>query len=411
MKAPNNMLHSPRMVLAAAALLLLLVIAVVSFRLTASPMPQASKDVAVPAPDVSVIEAAPASYRAHVSAYGATNPRYSLTLTAKVSGYVASLSPAFETGGKVAKGDMLLKLEDNDYRSALAGAEQDLASAQLELLEQQRQAVQARAEWNSAGLNGEPDSPLVLREPYVNAAKVTVNSAEAALASSHADFTHTTIIAPFNAVVIEQLVAPGSYVQNGAEIATLYSTDRVEVSLTLSANDWRKLPSAEDMIGKQWPVHLRNVDGSGQWIGRIARVEQHLDSNTRQRALIVAVDAPLEEVTPLLPGTFVAADIPGRDLFGLWRLPTSALSQRSEIWYINEDNALANFAAVPQFSDGDYIYMQPPTELAGAVQRVLTHPLSNYLNGMVVSPVTTVTNAVAAETQATDIQREVDNNG
>ena len=35
----------------------------------------------------------------------------------------------------------------------------------------------------------------------------------------------------------------------------------------------------------------------------VGRVEQHMDSTTRQRALIVVVDAPLQQETALLAGS------------------------------------------------------------------------------------------------------------
>ena len=57
----------------------------------------------------------------------------------------------FEAGGLVAAEDTLLRLEDSDYLQAV-NAPGNLAAARLTLLEEERQAVQAEAEWRSAGL-------------------------------------------------------------------------------------------------------------------------------------------------------------------------------------------------------------------------------------------------------------------
>ncbi len=400
MTASQPQAPSRKRPLVLSALALVASIAYIGYSLAAAPermSPKAAADAM--APDVSVIEVQPETYSATVSAFGAATAHYELALTAKVSGYVASLSPSFEAGNVVDQGEVLLQLDDRDYRSALRSAENNLATAKLALLEEQRQSAQAKAEWESAGLDGSPDSELVLRQPYVEAAQASVRSATAQVTSARADLQHTTISAPFEAMVVTRGVAPGSYVQANTEIGTLYSTDRVEINLALSAEDWRKLPALEQLTQGDWPAELRDIEGNGQWQGRVIRVERHLDTTTRQRTLIVAVDAPLAQPSALLPGTFVDVTLPGRELSGLWRLPNSALSQRSEIWYVAPDNTLASFSATPLFSDSDAIYIAVPEALAMQAQRVLLHPLNNYLAGMAVNPVIKNTSSSAPPAQ------------
>ncbi|CAA0090797.1 Multidrug resistance protein MdtA [Halioglobus japonicus] len=385
------------MLIAVAALLL--VLAYLGYSLTAqAERPARESHNRTPPPDVTVVERLPERYRAQVTAYGAAEPHYMLTMTAKVNGYVTALSPQFEVGSVVAAGDLLAQLEDSDYRSALANAEETLAAARLTALEEERQAVQAQAEWRSAGLNGEPDSELVLRQPYLDAARASLNSAQAGVSSAAADLAHTHISAPFDAAVIERLIAPGSYVQAGTEIATLYSSDRVDITLALSQQDWAKLPPVSELINSEWPVLLRDVETGEEWTAYVDRIEQHLDATTRQRALIVAVDRPLDQSTALLPGSFIEAKIPGRSLDGLWQLPSSSVSQRGEVWYVTEDNTLANFVADISFSEGENVYVTAPAALADKPQRVLLHPLSGYLVGMQVTAINPATTSVAAHT-------------
>lgn len=398
MKVLSGALRSLTQPLVLTAAALLLVVAYVGYSLSAPTQRTAGeRRTIIPAPDVSVVELRPARYQASVTAYGAVDPHYTITMTAKVSGYVTALSPMFEAGGLVAAGGPLLQLEDSDYRRALSNARETLAAARLTLLEEERQAVQAEAEWRSAGLEGEPGSELVLRQPYVDAALASLQSAEARVTSAQADLNHTRISAPFDAIVVERLVAPGSYVQAGTQLATLYSSDRVEITLALSSQDWAKLPPSDNLRGGSWPVALRDIESGAQWTGYVDRVEQHLDSTTRQRALIVVVDAPLAQETALLPGSFVAAEIPGRSLDGLWELPSSALSQRGEIWYVATDNSLANFTANVVFSQAKRIYVEAPTALSGKPQQVLLHPLSGYLVGMQVTPVPAAANTLLAQ--------------
>ncbi|MFB4202601.1 Multidrug resistance protein MdtA [wastewater metagenome] len=340
-------------------------------------------------PDVSVVTVRTGTYTAHAQGYAAARPHYELTLTAAVSGRVASLGGDFETGRQVRKGDVLARLEDAEYQAGVASAQHDLASARQDLLEAERERDQAREEWDASGMDGEPDSALVLHEPQVRTARSAVADAGAALADARQDLAHTRIDAPFDALVVSRAIAPGSYVQAGGEIATLYSTDRVEIEVPLADRDWANLPDTDTLADGEWPVTLTDVAGGNEWSGHVLRIARHRDDTTRQRSVIVAVDHPLSRTPPLLPGTFVQARISGRRIDGLWRLPPAALSQRSEIWYVTGDGALASFSAEPVFSDSDAIYVRPPETLAGAAQQVVTHPLGSYLAGMAVNPVET----------------------
>lgn len=349
--------------------------------------PMQEKEAEVERPDVSVITVKPEVHQAHVTAYGEANVHYSLTLTAQVAGQVDGLNKAFEPGMRVEKNEILVELENSDFRSAVATAENNLAAAKVSLLEEQRQVTQAENEWQSSGLDGTPESELVLRQPQLQAAKTAVKQAEAALASASKNLSRTHVIAPFDAIVVERLVSPGTFVQAGTTIATLFSTDYLELAIDLSARDWANLPEFQQMTGDAWPVELYSVENQQHWQGRVLRVEKHLDTSTRQRSLIVAVDQPFDLEPALYPGTFLKVKIAGRNQQGLWKLPNSALSQRSEIWFVSEDETLDNFSADPLFTDSESIYIKVPEALALASQQVLVHPLSSYLKGM---PVNTI---------------------
>ena len=338
-------------------------------------------------PDVAVVYRSPARYQASVSGFGAANSRFSLTLSSEVAGRVTHLSEHFATGNAVTAGQLLADLEDASYQAAVASAEQTLASAEVDYLEEQREGAQALAEWRSSGLDGDPDSELVLRKQQLAAAAAAVRQARTALASARHDLQQTQIRAPFDAIITSRAIAPGSYLQGGGEVAELLGSDRVEVSVALSARDWASLPDEQQLTDGSWTATLLNAEDNQQWQGVVVRTEHHLDDTTRQRALVVALDQPLSQNPALLPGTFVQVSIPGRELDGLWKLPSSALSQRGYLWYVTADKTLASVAAEPVFSDAQAIYIEAPEALANAPQAILTHPLSSYLDGMQVNPV------------------------
>lgn len=338
-------------------------------------------------PEVSVKTVEPATHQSRISAFGATEPHYTINLTTQVAGQVEQISSQFETGYRLQKGEQMLRLENSDYRAAVAAAKQQLAEARLAYLQEERQGLQAQAEWLASGLEGDPDSELVLRVPQLASAEASVVNAEALLTSAEKDLQQSQIKAPFDALVISRDVSPGSYLQTGTQVASLYSTDWVEVKVSLSDREWQSLPDADTLTTGDWPVTLQAVEGSATWQGKVLRIEQHLDGTTRQRSLIVGVDKPLDQQPAIYPGVFVEVSLAGRQMDNLWQVPTTSLSQRGEIWYVTADNILAKFPTSPVFSDENYIYIRPPESLANFPQQILLQPISSYVEGMAVAPI------------------------
>ncbi|MCJ8350426.1 efflux RND transporter periplasmic adaptor subunit [Moritella sp.] len=331
-------------------------------------------------PEVAVMAVTKGSYQAEVIGYGEARSRYQLTLTSEVSGQVESLGQNFATGKLLKQGEVIIKIDDTDYLQTFSSAQVAVADAKLALLEEQRQGLQARLEWQNSGISGGPDSPLVLREPQLIAAQATFKNAQSQLTKAQRDLDKTAITAPFSALVVSRDVQLGSYLQVGNTIATLYSTDRMEIEIPLSAHQWTSLPNLSGAVEGKWPVTLTNTTGDSQWLGYVERVEQHLDNSSRQRALVVVVELPLAQQIPLFPGTFVTATVQGKALDNLWQLPASAISQNGEVWYIGAGGNLATFTAQQQFAQGELSYIKPMTGIDSA--NIIIRPLHSYVQGM-----------------------------
>lgn len=335
-------------------------------------------------PDVTVMAVEELGYNAVITGLGESEPHYKMTLAAEISARVEELNPNFETGQILKKGDILVWLEDIEYRAAVAAAKSDLAQSRLDLLEEERQVTQALSDWGSSGLEGEPDSKLVLRQPQLTAALAAVETAQVSLELARKNIGKTKITAPFDCLVVSRQATPGSYLQAGSEIASLYSIDKVEIAVPLSSSEWDNLPQSSEIPGH--PVTVIGVEDGRTWQGKISRLERHVDTKTRQRRVIVEIDEPLSLSEQLLSGTFVRVEISGKRVDKLWKLPGSALSQRGEIWYVTDQNSLAAFSAEPVFSDDTFIYVQPPEDLAGTTREIVVHPLASYLVGMKINP-------------------------
>ncbi|KAB0289140.1 efflux RND transporter periplasmic adaptor subunit [Vibrio fortis] len=339
-------------------------------------------------PQVAVQLTDAASYRAEVVGYGETKPRYELAFASEVSGRVEWLSSSFEAGSTVKEGELLAKIDTTTYQQALTQAKSDVASATQELLEEQRQGEQARSEWERSGLTGEPSSPLVLREPQLASAQAKLANAKQALVKAQQDLSNTEVRAPFDSVVVSRDIQPGSYLNAGSSVAKLYSTDRIEIEIPLSEQQWANLPKAAKDGNQQgnvtWNATITDSTGAFEWQAQVERGYQYVAQNTRQRSVVLVVDNPLEQTQPLFPGTFVTATISGAEVDNLWQLPASALSQQGDIWTVDSQGMLTKSPAATLFERNEHIYVEPVNSENAA--QVVMRPLSNFKVGMKVNP-------------------------
>lgn len=335
-------------------------------------------------PEVELITVTPNDYQTHIIGYGEAKPQYSLTLTSEVSGQIDLLSPIFETGRQLKKGDNIATLNTLKYQQAVANAQVSVANAQVALLEEQRKGVQSKMEWSHSGIKGQPDSKLVLREPQLIAAKAVLSHAQSELALAQRNLKKTKITAPFNALIVHSNIQPGRYLQVGSKIGTLYSIDQLEINIPLSAEQWGTIGDISTLNKAQKQVTLSNTQDTQEWQGYIDRIELHHHQDHRQRSLVVTVDNPLTQTPALLPGTFLEVHIKGQILKSIWKLPASSLSQTGDIWYVDNNERLASFQAQKLFEKDDHIYIKPLKKMRAA--HIVKRPLNSYLLGMQIKP-------------------------
>lgn len=348
------------------------------YAISTQPLPEKQEEKLI-APRVSVQLLTAGSYQSRMQAFGEVKAVDEISLSSQVAGSVVWRNDRFVVGGRVRQGESLIRLDDTDYRRALATAKQALAEAGLALQQEERQQQQAKQDWQRAGIKEKP-SALVMREPQLKVAKARYRAAKAALVQAQRDLAQTQVKAPFDAVVVSRQVGQGSYLDVASPVANLRASQQAEVTLALAAAQWQQLPA--DPIGQIVTLASRDRPGV-TWQGKVARLAASIDANTRLRTLVVTVDKPLDQPQPLLFGSFVSVQLQGAKVDDLFALPTAALTADGYIWHV-VDNRLQRVQKAPVFSRDGQIFVRRdtlPTEVI-----LVRKPMSGYLNGMEVQP-------------------------
>ena len=357
----------------------------------AAAAPQAERAEVVARPSaVFVTEAELSPVQLSVTTQGEVTPLTEIDLTAQVSGRITYVNPNFVDGGFFEAGDVLVRLEDADYRLAVTRAEALVAQSRQALVREQAEAELAREEWASLG-EGEA-SPLTLREPQMAEARAQLASAQATLDEARLNLSRTRITAPFEGRVRAKSADLGQYVGPGAQLGRVFATNRVQVRLPLTNAELAtlNLPLAfhanETNPGR--PAHLSaNVAGQVRnWEGLLVRSESAIDPQTRTMSAIIEVEDPYGEAAeaagaPLAVGLFVTARIDGRELDNAIVLPRSALRGADQVFVAQLDGTLSIQPVTVIDTSAERVVVTAGLEPG---DRVVTSPLRGAANGMLV---------------------------
>ena len=336
---------------------------------------------------VDVITVRRETVRPTVEAMGTVVPVQDVMLSPRVGGEVIRRAEAFEPGGYVRRGQVLLQIDPSDYENTLQQRRSELRQARSDLeLEMGRQDV-ARQDYQLLGdtLSAE-DRGLVLREPQLDAARSQVESAEAAVAQAELDLERTTIRAPFDAHILSRNANVGSQVAPGDDLGRLVGQDRywVEATVPLSKLRWLATPGEGDAAGAPVRIRNRTAWAEGEYReGRLAKVVGALEDQTRMARVLIAVPDPQAQQPEhagqpqLLVGAYVEARMQARMLEDVVQLNRDYVRDGETVW-VMQDGRLHIQDVNIAFLDAQYAYIESGLENA---DRVVTTELSTVADG------------------------------
>ena len=295
-----------------------------------------------PVPLVKVLKVQPARHQILVKADGETKCVHFIKISSEIAGKVQEVSPNFEEGRIVKKGEILVKLDPRDYEASVKLAEAEVMEAKSRLAQVLAESKSAIEEWKE--LRGDTEiPPLVAKIPQVKAAKARLRSALASLKKAKLNLEKTKIYAPIDARVLKKEVDVGEYVLPGRVIGTLCGADEVEVVVHIPEDraKWINIPE----FNTKGKGSLAIVKFNGKkWTARVSRAGGEIDPQTRLLPILLRIKKPFETKPPLLPGAWVRVLIKGKVLNNAVVLPYSYLHQKEDnrwyVWVVDKDNRL-----------------------------------------------------------------------
>jgi len=350
-----------------------------------------------PPPQSPLVTTTPVETRAGsllVRGTGTVRPVREIQLTAQVGGRLVDVSEALVSGGRFQAGETLARIDPSDYRNAVRQAQAQVTQAQFQLIQAREESAVARRDYERVrertGRAPAPDSTelgrLVFNEPQLEQAKANLESARAALNNAQTNLARTRLQVPFDGMVRQKQADLGGYVAPGTPVATVYSTEAVEIVVSLPSrkaaliqNLWRN--GAQGTTGTLPATVTMSYGGRDfDWEGRVHRVEGAIDEQTRTVNVVVRVPQPYEQAMrvtsqmpeqpagperpPLAVGSYATVDIEGRRGERYQVVPRRAVRDRTlgqppTVWTLAGDSMLVEHTVEPIQTVEDQTFLAP----------------------------------------------------
>jgi len=238
---------------------------------------------------------------------GTLEARMHATISPKISGRIAEV--LVDQGDKVTKGQILLTLDDEDFRQQVDMAKAELAAANASVGKADSQIKSSQATVKEANSTFSRISPLVSSgavsvdafekaQQQMDIAQANLNQsqssrieaekmaakAEASLKYYQERLADTVIRSPFDGLIIRRYRDPGDIAVPGSMVLDMISLDELWISAWVDETTLDKL-----QVGQTSKIVFRS-NPKIELPGKAARISPQADSETREMLVDVAID-------------------------------------------------------------------------------------------------------------------------
>lgn len=331
---------------------------------------------------VEVTPVRPATQGPVIQAWGDVRAAQTLIVRPEIAGRLVWVHPEVTRGGRIQQGDVVARFDDRDLKLALARVESDIADIQARIVIERGQAEIGRRELTRLSRNlTDKQRALVLREPQMAQLRAELAAAEADREQAQNALEKAEVKAPFDAIVLEEAIAPGAMLAAGAEAATLVAADRFHVALAVptAALEWIRVDGTQTVGLTQPGLWPENASRDGV----VVRMGSAVTETGRMAELIVDVPNPMgassRDVPVLLLGSFLRGTIEGPQIPGAVALDRAYLRDDDTVWVFDAEGKLEVRAVDVAWRGPDAVLIRAGLE---AGERIVTTNLVMVAPGM-----------------------------
>ncbi len=270
---------------------------------------------------VSVMEAQYSDVQPTLSLFGEVITSRRSELRALVGGQVVQVGENFKEGAVVEKGELLLRIDDFEYKNAVTEE-----SAKLEVMSRDFERADELFKQGS------------ISEQFRDNALLERTKQELVLSEAEKDLRDTELFAPFDGVINDVQATLGKQVSTfNDKIGEIIDIKNMEVRFSLSKAQYgRLLEDTDKILGRKIEMSWTVGDRDLVFDASVSRVGAEIKSNTGGVNIFATILIENPDESPLRPGAFVRLKMPDKSYKAILSIPETALYEDEYIFIVND---------------------------------------------------------------------------
>lgn len=265
---------------------------------------------------------------------GRVQPEERIDLFAEVAGVAQYGTKPFKTGVYFDRGDVLLKINDDEFRSNLASVKSQFSNQLAQVLPDIKiDYPEAFDSWKAYFKNFKVEkriSPL----PEVKQEQLKFFLTGRTIYSSYYNIKELenrlekyTLRAPFDGYLTDASLDRGTLVRIGQSLGEFIKKDAFELEASVTFNDLPYLKTGT-------VVSFKNVNSNQQFEGTLSRINEKIDPSSQLVKVFFKLSGPVKS------GLYLKADVPTASFDNAFKIPTQSLVDENTVFVIENEKAV-----------------------------------------------------------------------
>ena len=324
---------------------------------------------------VSVMQIKNDTITADIAVNGRLHAKNKIDVFTEVTGRLLPTSKSFKDGVKFQKGEVLLKLDDSNYRMTLNASRSSFQSLLMQLLAEIKiEYSEDFSRWEDYINNFNPeekikDFPEITNKKEKNyLVSKNIYTQYYSIKSQEAQLDKYTIIAPFTGIIKNANLNANSIIRAGQKLAEFINPNVFELEVGVSLAEISKIKLGDKVM-------LSSNDIDGEWEGLIKRIGESIDEKTMNFKIYIEVQS-----NQLFEGMYLKGIVSSFEYENVAKIPSNLITKGNIVYVIND--SLLHFQKIQVIHESDnYALIRGLDDNT----EVINHSIANAYEGMKVT--------------------------
>ena len=310
-----------------------------------------------------------------ISASGNLIAKNKIEIYSEVQGVLHTINKDFKAGTTYKKGEIILKINYDEHYANLQAQKSNIFNSITSIMPDIRLDYPDEYQKWQKYLESFDFNKTTPTLPQTNSEKEKFFISGRNIYTSYYNVKNMevrlikyTIRAPYNGILTEAIVTPGSLVRQGQKLGEFINPNIYEIGIAINS-------AYSDYLQKGQTVKLHNLENTKNWTGKVVRVNGKVDQTSQTIKIFIQINS-----SDLKEGMYLEADLAAKSEKDAFEIPRKLLVNNESVFVVVNDTVLSLVKINPvYFSDQSVVIKGLPN---GSV--TLTKNVPGAYDGMTV---------------------------